>query len=354
MSNIPPAARAADKKRWLSLGAALVLSIGVHAIALAVVASVVWRIALPGLPDTKEEPDVADVFLVTAPPPPPPPPPVVAQARPPEKKPVASPEAVEKAAPVRAPVATTAAPVAVPAPRLATPVQPASPQPAPARASLPSAAPAPIGVAFAGLSAERARSVVYVVDTSGQMVTTLPLVLAELRRSVAGLVPPQRFGVVLFSEPPGAQSGTPTARAFAGELVDAGPKEQARLRTWLAAAQAGGRSNVIEGLRAAMALEPQVIFLLSRAIVRTGGGQWELGVERTLAELDRLNPIDPATGRRGTVIKTIQFLEDDPTGLMQAIAARHGTAAVMGTANTKARAPAIEDYRVMSAEDLAR
>ncbi len=350
MSSIFPAIRAAQRKTWLPLAAALGLSIGVHAIVLAVVASVVWRIALPGLPATKEEPDGADVFLVTAPPPPPP---ATLPLSPPEKKPV--PTVPEKPAPpVRAPVATGGAPAAAPVAKPA-PVQRVSA--APARASLPAAAPpppAPIGVAFAGLSAERARSVVYVVDTSGQMVTTLPLVLAEVRRSVAGLVPPQRFGVVLFSEPPGANAGVPTARAFAGELVDAGPREQTQLRAWLAAAQAGGRSNVIEGLRAAMALEPQVIFLLSRAIVRTVGGQWELGVERTLTELDRLNPVDPATGRRGTVIKTIQFLEDDPTGLMQAIAARHGTAAAMGSANTKARAPAIEDYRVMSAEDLAR
>jgi hypothetical protein len=41
-------------------------------------------------------------------------------------------------------------------------------------------------------------------------------------------------------------------------------------------------------------------------------------------ELDLLNPADERSGRRSVVIKTIQFLDEDPTGTMQRIGQVHG------------------------------
>lgn len=177
------------------------------------------------------------------------------------------------------------------------------------------------GVTFAGLSASgvRARSVVYVVDASGPMVTTLPGVLAEVRRSVDALLPTQRFGVVLFSD---ALPGS--AAVFDSALRDASPRQRSRLDSWLRSVAPAGKSSPLAGLRAGLALRPQVIFLLSRSIERSGGGQWGEGLQATLDELERLNPVDPATGLRPVLIKTVQFLEPDPTGTMQAIAQYHG------------------------------
>ena len=51
---------------------------------------------------------------------------------------------------------------------------------------------------------------------------------------------------------------------------------------------------------------------------------WDLGLKRTMEELERLNPIDPETGRPPIIIKTIQFLDEDPTGIMQSIGKQHG------------------------------
>jgi len=49
----------------------------------------------------------------------------------------------------------------------------------------------------------------------------------------------------------------------------------------------------------------------------------------TMAELDRLNPSARGAGRPA-VIKTIQFLDDDPTGILRAIAAAHAPGATDG------------------------
>ncbi len=358
------------RRPWLRLGVAVGLSALVHACVLGVVATVVWRIAATPQPSGPDKP--ADVFLLSIEPPkavpvaatkeaipepPPPPTPTPAPPPPPVETRVAETERVVPARASPAPVPTRAAPsrpaaASIPARAVASQADQAERAP-------------PIGVAFAGLSAQRAASVVYVVDASGPMVTTLPLVLAEVRRSVAALAGEQKFGVVLFSERADGAGGTggsasgaqgPGVRALASVLSPATVRNQAQLREWLKSARAGGRSNPLEGLRAAMAMQPQVVFLLSRAIARTGGGRWDQGVAKTLEELDALNPIDPATGRRRVVVKTIQFLEDDPTGLMQAIAAAHGSGGGAGAwqAGPNGRAPAVEDYRVLSAEELGR
>jgi len=179
------------------------------------------------------------------------------------------------------------------------------------------------GVRFAGLGASNARSVVYVVDASGPMVTSMPRVIQELRRSVDQLSPSQKFGVVLFRR---TETGA-GAEVFAPVLMRATPSAKRRLVDWLAQAAPVGASNPLTGLEAALALKPDVVFLLSRSIARSGGGVWEDGLESTLARLEHLNPPSGPAGRRPTLIQTIQFLDDDPTGIMQAIGARHGQGA---------------------------
>jgi hypothetical protein len=178
-------------------------------------------------------------------------------------------------------------------------------------------------VTFGGLGASSVSSVVYVVDCSGPMVTSLPMVIAELERSVGRLTASQRFGVVLARG--GAEGGLGT-ESFAVVLVRATPSAKQLLHNWLAAAEPAGRSSPLAGMEAALALRPDAIFLLSRAIQRSGGGVWELGLDATMERLEELNPLrsDLAGGGRRVLIQTIQFLEEDPTGIMQAIGQRHG------------------------------
>jgi hypothetical protein len=190
--------------------------------------------------------------------------------------------------------------------------------------------PAPSGgVKFGGLGASPVRSVAYVVDGSGPMVTTLPVVVDEIKRSVSRLSSSQTFGVIVFRDAPDAaragQSGDAGFEQFMPVLVRATPGAKERLGKWLAGVQAGGRSNPLDGLRGAIALKPDAVFLLSRSIERSGGGVWQMGKAALMAELDRLNPVDPRNGVRRTVIKTIQFLDEDPTGIMQEIGREHGS-----------------------------
>jgi hypothetical protein len=232
----------------------------------------------------------------------------------------------------------------------------------PATAGIESLGPAPIAAAaptatevrFAGLGASTARGVVYVIDASGPMVSSLPEVVREVVRSISRLGPSQRFGVVVFRKrvrgaPAEAGLTAPAADDQAGSapvedppgddrsfewftpsLVRATPEAKERVARWLSGVRPGGRSTPLDGLRAAIELGPDAIFLLSRGIERSGGGVWDLGLARTMAELDRLNPRDPETGRRPIVIKTIQFLDEDPTGIMQAIGRAHGGAGRAG------------------------
>ncbi len=199
------------------------------------------------------------------------------------------------------------------------------------------------GATFAGMGAKRAAAIVYVVDASGAMVSSLKFILAELERSVRNLSSAQKFQVVLFRERT-TDEGVSLFEVFSprpgegGRLLPATPANKAALREWLKTIIPTGRSNPLDGLRRGLSLDPDAIFLLSRSIRRSGGaagdgtgaaaigqgagGVWGRGKTEILAELDKLNP------RRGqqrrTVIKALQFLEEDPTGTMQAIGDEHG------------------------------
>ncbi|MBX3385332.1 MAG: hypothetical protein KF768_02035 [Phycisphaeraceae bacterium] len=176
-------------------------------------------------------------------------------------------------------------------------------------------------VEFAGASTESATSVVYVVDASGPMVTSMRFVLEELLRSVWRLDESQSFNVVLFRED--RSGGGDRSEPFAGELVSATDANKRALARWLSGTRAEGRSNPLVGLEMALGFDPDVVFLLSRSVERSAGGVWGEGFTATMARLERLNPLVGADGR-AVQIQAIAFLEDDPTGLLQAIAERHG------------------------------
>lgn len=200
-----------------------------------------------------------------------------------------------------------------PAPKATTPPPAASPPP-----------PAPTEAVFAGMKSERASRIVYALDASGAMTTSLPFVKHELARSVDRLDASQSFQVVVFREPPGAGSASIETFDDSRALVRADEESKSRLVAWLATIQPTGRSRPLAGLRAAISMKPDLVFLLTRSIRRSGpDATWGEGPGATLAELDRLNPRG-FSGSRPTVIKALQFIDADPTGLLQQIANTHG------------------------------
>lgn len=187
-------------------------------------------------------------------------------------------------------------------------------------ASVPVEAPGD-GARFAGLEAERGLRIAYVVDASGAMAATMPYVTQQVAESIAALGSDQRFRVYIYRAAPGKGATETFARGWA----DASADRKIAATRWLRQVIPAGRSAPLPGLRTALATKPDVLFLLARSIERSGpDAAWGIGTQATLAELDRLNPMVPELGRRRTVIKAVHFIDDDPTGLMQAIGEIHG------------------------------
>ena len=183
-------------------------------------------------------------------------------------------------------------------------------------------------IGFAGLGASNARSVVYVVDASGPMVGTLPIVMNELERSVFSLDPAQKFQVILINEN-GAGLGYAAAPMSDG-LIRALPERTREVIGWCNTVRAAGPSEPLPALERALAMRPDAVFLFSRvssyigAYEQNRGQRLEAERAATLRRLDQLNPRSEETGFRPTTIKVVQFHEKDPSGLFRAIAREHG------------------------------
>lgn len=345
----------------LAIGVPAALSLGVHTVLALAVRYYAWFETSPprltDIPVTETQLTFEPALDPVAVPEPTPVPPaeVVPDVKPPETVaeaevtppsiPSPAPEPIAAATDIKPakPTDLSLAPATqLPAP---SPKQAITPKPVPAPATTPAPtpppAPAPAKATFAGVKADRAERVVYVVDASGAMTTSLTFVLDELSRSIGRLDESQQFQVILFREPPptsgdaenqgSAGAENPGFEIFhpkgarAAGLLRANDTNKDAVRGWLRTVRPLGRSAPLPGLRAALTLKPQLVFLLTRSITRSGSTpQWGSGNAAVLKTLDELNPHDRVTGRRAVTVKTIQFLDDDPSGLLRSIAEQHG------------------------------
>lgn len=173
-------------------------------------------------------------------------------------------------------------------------------------------------VSFMGLDAKSARRVVYVVDASGSMLLHLSSVIRELDASLRGLHAQQQFSVVFFQQDRAITVPPRNLVAASGDHID-------RALAWIGQGEhvvPAGSSDPTNAIRSAFSLKPDLIYLLSENI--TGAGRFEVSGEDLLAELDRLNPVDPRNDRRPVRIDCIQFLTPDPEGILKQIAEHHG------------------------------
>ena len=172
---------------------------------------------------------------------------------------------------------------------------------------------------FMGLDAVAAKRIVYVVDASGSMLLHLSTVLHELQRSLTTLHPKQEFSIVFFQQ---NKSITVPPR---NSLRPATPHNISTVMEWIQTSGEvvpTGSSNPVAAIRTAMKLQPDVIYLLSENI--TGSGRYEVPPDELIAQLEKLNPVDPRNGRRRVQINCIQYLTKDSLGTMQRIAEIHG------------------------------
>lgn len=197
----------------------------------------------------------------------------------------------------------------------------------------------PPSVQFAGVQSRSARKIVYVVDGSGATANSFAYLQAQLLNSISRLSATQQFQVVLFRS--FDDNSVSLAPINSDRIARATPANKQAVADWLSTVNARGRSNPLDGLRTALQLKPDLVMLITRSIERTEMG-WAQGQREILNELNELNPQNPITGRRKTIIKTIQLLDDDPTGIMQAIGMMHGDQ----------HKNAGENYKVVAYEDL--
>ena len=341
-----------------------------------------------------EPPRIEPIPPEPTPPEPTPPEPAPVEAPPVEITRVAELPSVDSAPVAVVPTVSTPSFVISIEPPASLPPTPAAPRAHTTPVEIPKAdAKPPPVAAFAGVKADRATRVVYAVDVSGVMVGSLPFVIEELKRCVSRLSQDQEFQVILFRDPPPlAQPAPPAAYdstdstpspsehnpTFDGEhtatstplppiadlyasafwvgrskasaasqppvLLSVNESSRKSLTSLLADLQSDGASNPLTGLRLALSLKPDVVFLLTRGI-RRSGTTWGPGEMQVMAALDEANPKD-ASGRRATTIRTIQFVGKDPSGLMDRIAKEHGggsstvlTVSDLKAANSKQKQP---------------
>ncbi len=196
----------------------------------------------------------------------------------------------------------------------------------PATISPPAPRAAPVSIA--GVKVKRAARVTYAVDISGPMTTSIEYVKRELMESIGRLIPGQSFRIVLFNHPPGASAPVVLWFDSVGAFIPVNDAARQRAAAWIISnAVPLGRSVPLAGLRATLGgnvstTGEDLLFFMTRSIVRSGSA-WGEGKSATLQELEQLNPKD-SSGRRPVVIKALQFIDPDPTGLLQTIGMLHG------------------------------
>jgi hypothetical protein len=152
-----------------------------------------------------------------------------------------------------------------------------------------------------GQSARGARKIVYVVDRSGSMIDTFVYVQRELRRSIGALRRSQKFHVIFFST--GKLVENPP-----GRLVSAIEAQKEKFFEFLDGVTPKGGTKPAAALRRALALEPDLVYLLSDGI------DFESSL---LTNLDAWN-----RGRR-VRIYTIAYLDQTGSELLELIAREH-------------------------------
>jgi len=273
-----------------------------HALIAAVAFFVTWTVVVHSI---EEEPPVVTLMDFYAP--------VFEPVEPSLADSIEAPAASEALAPVQE------APRAIPASVVASLDRRAAVVPGDARSN----AIAPLAVdgagrtaTFAGLQASNAKRIVYVVGASGALTGTFPEIAHELAKSLAKLDHRQSFAVIFFQKnealivPP-------------GHLMPATSENVERAIEWFERRVfPTGRGNPLAALEAAMALKPDLIFLLSAGV--SGAGEYEIDDDALVDAIDDLNPVVSRSGRRRTRIQCVAFFDRDSVAVLERIAERHG------------------------------
>ena len=165
----------------------------------------------------------------------------------------------------------------------------------------------------------------FLVDASGSLVDSMPLVIEELKKTIDQLDGQQRFGVIFFQ-------GDKAIEVPPSGLKPAGFEARQRAKAWINPSAGrivpGGRCNPGEALRMAAAYRPDLIWIFADTI--TGDAAKQMDRQSLFALMQELDP--SATMQ----INATQFFYKDPENTLRELTQAHRG-----------------DYRFLSEQDLS-
>lgn len=140
--------------------------------------------------------------------------------------------------------------------------------------------------------------VVYLIDASGTLISTLPFVINELKRSINELSEKQEFAVIFFQGNDPKEVPPPGMKRVSNE-------SKTKVFNWIDSGRVipQGGNNAVKAIQSAMSYNPQLIYILSDDI--TGQGIYEVDQRTFVQDVVKAN-------KSGTKINAIQFLRADP------------------------------------------
>lgn len=319
---IPNPKRPGRLRGWMRASAPWAASLAVHGVVFGLAAGIAVDLGPPRRPSAGVAVSFSDA---TTPAPPAATPPVV-----PEHQPTPANAPTLEEPPTASLTGVELRPIAAPIPGdlIVAPVL--EPVLAPADARVPeSAANDAVGMPAPALFGARgdapASRIVYVLDASGSLVAQLPTIVAEISSSIDALAAKQWFQVVVFRG-----HGFEMAPGLGERMLPASRANRDAVLRWLRGVKAERRSDPLPALERALALRPDIVFLVSKGIGDASAPASDLEAQRSriLARLERLNPVRQQLAShlppREVTIKVIQFFDADPTGALRAIAEAHG------------------------------
>jgi hypothetical protein len=145
-----------------------------------------------------------------------------------------------------------------------------------------------IGVKFTTLPPDRGvQKVVFLCDSSGSMTTKFDALRTEIRKAIDGLRPSQEFDIVFFSEDGFV--------ALDKQLLYALPENKRRAYEFLDSVPTRGSSDPRQGLRAAFATKPELIYMLTDGDFPDNAAV--------------LNEVAKLKAKQGTMVNTIAFMD---------------------------------------------
>jgi len=169
-----------------------------------------------------------------------------------------------------------------------------------------------VGPPPSGIFGELDRETVFVIDASGSLIDTFPLVIGELKRLLAQLAvaererladprrqnePPFAYAVVFFRDGEVLTQDRRGLRVAESDAV-------ARSIAWLDRVSPGGSTSPLPAIETALGYHPDTVIVLSDNI--TGHGQFELNAD------DLIGRVLQVRGDRRVTVNTVQFLYPDP------------------------------------------